>query len=505
MNQSKTAQRERWASTGGLVAFPQKRVRTAIGTRPPQTAAQEPTLRGDGCWQIVARQRSRSLVFLQAVDPLIASAPLLLLSTLGDHDLSPRLKLLGFVVSLLSLIVFSKARLYRGYDNAPALMFRLLFSASIIAAASAGFVIAAGVEIVCGVDLGIAWALGSMMLLVMAHAFVRTTLSWMHSRAIGTRSAVIVGASEAGLNLAARLKEGSASSLEFLGFFDDKPASGKLTLLGSIDSLARYVRENRVDHVFFAIPASSPRLRALIGELADSTTSVSFLPESLVPQTEGLDVEQIEGTTVFTLRDTPFADRASGLVKRAMDLVVASLASIMLIPVFVTVSVAIKLSTRGPIIFKQRRTGLNGREITIYKFRTMTVTEDGGNVVQAKKNDPRVYPLGAFLRRTSLDELPQLFNVLQGRMSLVGPRPHVPVQIEQYRPLIRGFMLRHKVKPGITGFAQVSGHRGETDTLEKMQARYDHDIEYIRRWTPGFDLLLLVKTARVLFGSKNAY
>jgi putative colanic acid biosynthesis UDP-glucose lipid carrier transferase len=168
--------------------------------------------------------------------------------------------------------------------------------------------------------------------------------------------------------------------------------------------------------------------------------------------------------------------------------------------------VGVKLSSPGPVIFRQRRNGLNGEEITVYKFRSMTSTDNGKGVVhQAQRNDPRVTPFGAFLRRTSLDELPQFINVLQGRMSIVGPRPHAVAHNEQYRRLIQAYMVRHKVRPGITGWAQVNGLRGETDTVGKMQARVEYDLEYLRNWSLGFDLRIIARTLKLVLFDRNAF
>ena len=169
------------------------------------------------------------------------------------------------------------------------------------------------------------------------------------------------------------------------------------------------------------------------------------------------------------------------------------------------IAAAIKLTSRGPVFFKQKRYGLDGRPIDVWKFRSMNVCENGPAVAQATKNDPRITPLGVFLRRSSLDELPQLFNVLGRNMSLVGPRPHANVHNEQYRKQIQGYMLRHKVKPGITGLAQVSGWRGETDTLDKMQKRVECDHQYIRDWSPWLDMKILVRTIAAVLARQNAY
>jgi putative colanic acid biosynthesis UDP-glucose lipid carrier transferase len=157
------------------------------------------------------------------------------------------------------------------------------------------------------------------------------------------------------------------------------------------------------------------------------------------------------------------------------------------------------------VIFRQRRYGLDGREIIVYKFRSMTTLDDGAQVEQARQHDPRITPLGAFLRRTSLDELPQFVNAIQGRMSIVGPRPHAVAHNELYRKLIKGYMLRHKVRPGITGWAQVNGYRGETETLEKMKARIDCDLEYLRNWSLRLDLFIIAKTVWVILKKDAAY
>jgi putative colanic acid biosynthesis UDP-glucose lipid carrier transferase len=212
----------------------------------------------------------------------------------------------------------------------------------------------------------------------------------------------------------------------------------------------------------------------------------------------------VAGQPVISVCETPFRD-GNGLIKRFSD-VLFSLAILTLIsPVLLGIAVAIKMTSPGPIIFKQRRYGLDGEEILVYKFRSMTVTEDGSNIVQAQKNDRRITPLGAVLRRTSLDELPQFINVLQGHMSIVGPRPHAVAHNELYRKLIKGYMVRHKVKPGITGWAQVNGFRGETDTLDKMQGRINFDLDYLRNWSLQLDIHIIFKTIRLVLRDKQAY
>ncbi|MES1163086.1 MAG: exopolysaccharide biosynthesis polyprenyl glycosylphosphotransferase, partial [Rhizobacter sp.] len=210
------------------------------------------------------------------------------------------------------------------------------------------------------------------------------------------------------------------------------------------------------------------------------------------------------GLPVVGICETPFTGTNS-LVKRVSDIVLASVILVLIAPVLLVIAIGVKLSSPGPVIFKQRRNGLDGGEITVWKFRSMTTQDNGDSVPQATRDDPRITRFGAFIRRTSLDELPQFFNVLQGRMSIVGPRPHAVAHNEQYRALIKAYMVRHKVKPGITGWAQVNGHRGETDTIEKMQARVEYDLEYLRNWSLGLDLQIIARTVRLVFFDRHAY
>jgi putative colanic acid biosynthesis UDP-glucose lipid carrier transferase len=169
------------------------------------------------------------------------------------------------------------------------------------------------------------------------------------------------------------------------------------------------------------------------------------------------------------------------------------------------IAIGIKFTSPGPVLFKQRRYGLDGAEIMVYKFRSMNVLEDGAVIRQARRDDDRITPFGMFLRRSSLDELPQLINVLQGTMSVVGPRPHAIAHNEQYRKLIKRYMIRHKVKPGITGWAQVNGYRGETETVEKMRSRVAYDLDYMRNWSVSLDFLIMLKTLTVVIKDRNAY
>jgi len=238
--------------------------------------------------------------------------------------------------------------------------------------------------------------------------------------------------------------------------------------------------------------------------LQDTTASIYFVPNVAEFQFTGPRLARVGDVPVLALCETPFIGIHSA-VKRASDLFFGALILVLVAPVMLAVAAGVWITSPGPVIFRQRRYGLYGETIIVYKFRSMTVTEDGAAILQARQDDARVTAIGAFLRRSSLDELPQFFNVLQGRMSIVGPRPHAVAHNEHYRKLIKGYMLRHKIKPGITGWAQVNGFRGETTTIDKMEARVQYDLDYIRKWSLWFDLLIIVKTVGVVLRRQNAH
>jgi putative colanic acid biosynthesis UDP-glucose lipid carrier transferase len=272
-----------------------------------------------------------------------------------------------------------------------------------------------------------------------------------------------------------------------------------------LTDLAEFIRTHKIDVIFIALPVRHiQRVKDLLDELHDSTASIYYVPDLFVFDLIQSRTMSIIGIPVVAMCETPFYGYR-GIVKRLTDLALTIPILIVALPLMLVIMVLVKLSSPGPAIFKQARYGLDGKRITVYKFRTMYVTENGDEVTQARKNDPRVTPIGAILRKYSLDELPQLINVLQGRMSLVGPRPHAVAHNEQYRRLIKGYMIRHKVRPGITGLAQVNGYRGETAELSQMEARVKYDLDYLRHWSPALDLKILVLTALRLFADKKAY
>jgi putative colanic acid biosynthesis UDP-glucose lipid carrier transferase len=269
--------------------------------------------------------------------------------------------------------------------------------------------------------------------------------------------------------------------------------------------LPAYVKNNSIDVIYIALPIRhEERTKRLVDELHDTTASIYFVPDIFVFDLIQSRVDVIDGVPILALCETPFFG-INGLVKRATDLVLASLMLLLGSPAMLFVAIGVALTTPGSVIFKQRRYGLDGREIIVYKFRSMRSSDDGTNVPQALRNDHRITRFGRFIRRYSLDELPQLVNVVQGRMSLVGPRPHAIAHNEEYRRLIKGYMIRHKVAPGITGLAQIRGYRGETSTVEQMRARVESDLEYLRRWSLALDLKIIAVTIVRMFSDPKAY
>lgn len=323
------------------------------------------------------------------------------------------------------------------------------------------------------------------------------------------RRVLIIGAGELGERVAKKINDSSWTGLEISGFVDDSIDIGTSVqgakVVGKIRDINEIANELNIDQVFIALPVQSyKKMIHVINSLDDETLTVRIVPDIYQAITLNAGIEEFEGMPIINLTDTPMYGW-SVIVKRTTDIGFSSLALLMLSPLMLTIALVIKLASSGPVIFKQKRYGLDGKEIKIYKFRSMTVCEDGANVPQARRGDARITPFGSFLRRTSLDELPQFINVLQGHMSVVGPRPHAVAHNEEYRKLVKSYMLRHKVKPGITGWAQVNGWRGETDTLEKMEKRVECDLYYIENYSPWLDIKIVFLTIWKGFIHKHAY
>jgi putative colanic acid biosynthesis UDP-glucose lipid carrier transferase len=324
------------------------------------------------------------------------------------------------------------------------------------------------------------------------------------------KKVVVVGATLLAHKLIASVKNDPMSRIEILGFFDDRDPPrldfhNSPPLLGKLNDVASFCKSNIIESIYITLPMT-PQVRVLklLDEMRDTTTSIYFMPDMFIHDMIQARVDMLNGIPMLAVCETPFLG-INGIIKRASDVVLSLVILVLILPLLLLIAIGVKLSSPGPIIFRQHRYGLDGKEIVVYKFRSMTVSENGTNITQAQKNDARVTRFGTFLRKTSLDELPQFVNVLQGRMSIVGPRPHAVAHNETYRKLIKSYMVRHKVRPGITGWAQVNGYRGETNTLDKMEKRIEYDLDYMRNWSLYLDLWIVIRTAMVVFKDRNAY
>jgi putative colanic acid biosysnthesis UDP-glucose lipid carrier transferase len=357
----------------------------------------------------------------------------------------------------------------------------------------------------------ITWVLLTPALLILVKLFLHEMLRRLMYDPSRVLRVAFAGCNDVSLSLAQRIgSDRDYMGLRVEGFFDDRNAvrlglSPNTPLLGKLPDLAAFAKHRGIDVVFVALPVRHiQRVIQLLDELRDTTASVYYVPDLYAIDLIQCRTGEMFGIPVVALCETPFYGYR-GVVKRFSDIVLSAMILLIAAPLMLALAWLVRRSSPGPVIFKQRRYGLDGREILVYKFRTMTVLEDGPRVVQATKKDARITAIGRFMRRYSLDELPQLFNVLQGQMSLVGPRPHAVAHNEEYRKLIKGYMVRHKVPPGITGLAQINGCRGETAHVEDMQTRIEYDLEYLRRWSPLLDFKILALTAIRLLRDENAY
>lgn len=423
---------------------------------------------------------------------------------------------LGIVSFLLTLIIFQALHLYRPWRGVylGRLVRQVFLAWATVAALLAILGYVTKTSDIFSRRVVLSWFALSPLALIVLRIQVYIMLRWLRERGRNSRAAVIAGAGDLGRRLGQHVLNTPWLGMRLEGFFDDALSGEQIELsadteaypvLGSLDDLADYINTHQIDIVYLALPLrAESRIREVIEGLKDTTASVYFVPDIFTFTLMQAQFTELGGIPLISICETPFLG-VNGWLKRAEDIFLASIILMLILPLLLVIAIGVKLSSPGPVIFKQRRYGLNGNEISVYKFRSMTVCEDGPNIPQAKKNDCRVTKFGNFLRRTSLDELPQFFNVLLGTMSIVGPRPHAVAHNEYYRQRIPGYMLRHKVRPGITGWAQINGWRGETETLDKMEKRVEYDLEYLRRWTLWLDIKIIWLTIFRGFMDSRAY
>lgn len=358
------------------------------------------------------------------------------------------------------------------------------------------------------------WYAGTALGLVASRCAIGSMLDRWGKDGYFFRSAVVIGANALGRRFIETRMEDPTLGLRVIGLFDDRTGRvpsqiGDVPVLGRVADLPAFARRCQVDHVIIAMPLSAEqRILEIVSKLRALDVDVSVLGDAIAFAVREHSVSYPAGVPAFDLMKRPIAGWHS-VAKRAMDISLSLLALILLSPLLAALAIAVKLDSPGPALFRQKRLGFNGRAFYIYKFRSMRADHtDAHAEVLVTKGDSRVTRVGSFLRRTSLDELPQLWNVLIGDMSLVGPRPHAlkaKAANRLYDEVVAEYAVRHRVKPGITGWAQVKGWRGETDTIEKIKKRVEHDLYYIDNWSLSFDLRILLMTALGGFTGRNAF
>ncbi len=376
------------------------------------------------------------------------------------------------------------------------------------------------------IELATTWVLLASANLAICRGLTNQVVRYIRKKGGNTVRVAIAGGGPLAQYAVTQLENNPWTGYEIIGIYDDrlgakykltetiinkrrsemiKGISGNVEVIGCFADLYRDAGKDKFDAAFITLPMrADSKIREILNKLSSQTTAAYIVPDFYSIDSHYSQMVNINGMPAVSIYENPVSG-LKGIVKRLEDIILSLIIlSIIFIPMLV-IAIAIKLTSSGPVIFKQKRYGLDGKSFSVWKFRSMTTAEDGELVVQARKNDVRVTSLGSFLRKTSLDELPQFINVLQGDMSIVGPRPHAIAHNEEYRDLIHGYMLRHKTKPGITGWAQVNGFRGETDTIDKMENRVQYDIEYIRNWSVLFDFKIIFMTILKGFTGKNAY
>jgi len=357
----------------------------------------------------------------------------------------------------------------------------------------------------------VAWGFSAWFLLIAMRVVLGQFLRLMREHGLNHKKVIILGAGGLGQEVLRRINTSSWTGLDVTAFLDDKESlHGKILdgvkVKGPISVLATIAEREKPDEIWIALPLyAEMRVKDILHDLRHSTATIRYVPDIFGFRLINYSVTEIAGMAVLDLSASPITG-INWFVKTIEDKLLALIILTLVSPLMLIIAFGIKVSSRGPIIFKQLRHGWDGKPIKVYKFRTMVMhDEENGCVTQAFKNDPRITKFGALLRATSIDELPQFFNVLQGRMSIVGPRPHAIEHNEQYKDKIDDYMKRHKVKPGITGWAQINGWRGETDTLEKMKKRVEFDLYYIENWSLWLDIKIILRTLVSGFAHKNAY
>ncbi len=451
-------------------------------------------------------------VIYRFLDLLIIQVSLVAAAYFYDVTLTTDYYLIGLIASIAFLFSAEMLWLYRSWraGSMKEILFVATMSHVLMIAAVIGWLFISKTSdeysrVTVSLWFGLSWIVSCVW-----RALFRQFLFYIRKNGFNSRAVAIIGANDTANRLVSEIQNTPETGYKVVGIYDDR-SSGRLSeshsyeINGKIDSLYTEACSGKIDTVFVTLPiTANKRIEQILRVLGDTPVQVHLVPNFFLYNllhSRICNVGQLQTVSVF---DSPMKG-AMNFLKRVEDIILASIILLIIALPMLIIALMVKLTSSGPVIFKQNRYGMDGKKIKVWKFRTMTVTEDGEHVKQATKNDSRLTPIGGFLRRTSLDELPQFINVLQGRMSVVGPRPHAVAHNEMYRKKVEYYMLRHRIKPGITGWAQVNGWRGETDTIDKMQMRIKYDLEYISNWSLWFDFKIVIFTIYKGFVGSNAY
>ncbi len=463
--------------------------------------------------RLLQKNESIAYWFQLLLDMFLVTTLLLVLVYLRERSIGEHYRFLAVIAPLLLLVIYRSRGLYRRANSLLMGCWQLLTSWSVFLSILVLLGFLTKTSDYYSRVIFLSWAVLGFVLQCFFYVVINKFIGFMHNRFSPVMRSVVVGNGRLGCHLAAKVNHNQWLPDQVIGFiscydfqiYEDTPI--QTACLGYLEDIARVIVEYDVRRVYIAVPlAMSDRIEGLHKELLELNVDLIWVPDIYALHLLNHSVREISGLPLIYLNESPLTSTRTGIFfKEFMDRAVALLLILLLSPLLMTIAALIKLTSRGPIIFKQERHGWDGKVFKVWKFRSMYVhDEQQGHVTQAVKNDRRVTSIGRFIRRTSIDELPQLFNVLFGSMSLVGPRPHAVAHNDHYGERIGNYLARHRIKPGITGLAQIKGYRGETETDEKMHKRAEYDMEYINTWSLWLDIKILIKTPFSLF-SKDIY
>lgn len=463
----------------------------------------------DNLYQIRKRSIRSSLTFwVQWVIGIFSSVLLLFIMvqrSLGEEPYPYRV--LSIFIILASIPIYASLRVYLRTQDILSGIVKLVLAWGSLMAVSTILLILTDISHLFKLDLILRWSLSAFFVQSISFIILQSIAQRLYKKIRQQRRAIIVGVDNAIESMYKTLvSDRKEPIIGYVQADDEVPLKIKIKRLGQISAIRLILKENNINRVYLVLPFENVEdVENIYIDLMDANVDVVWIPSfkrKMVLLNKS--IRDVGGVPAFHLNESPItADPTGGFIKSLMDRGLAMLGIIVLSPLLIIIAILVKLSSPGPVLFKQPRHGWNGQIIHVLKFRSMKLHDDSA-VAQATREDPRVTPVGRFIRKTSIDELPQLFNVVKGEMSLVGPRPHATKHNDYYSQKINAYMARHRVKPGITGLAQISGARGETDTLEKMEKRVRLDLEYINNWSIWLDIKILIKTPFTLF-SKDIY